>query len=104
MPIDAAPVVGNFDNDPFANGHRTQRQHTFTSLPLCFTLGNSFEPMTDSIAHEVHERIHHPLHQKLVDLRFAATELHDDLLATLTRQVANDERHALEDFADLDHA
>src|SRR5688572_32964945 len=60
--------------------------------------------MADSIAHQVHERIHHSLHEKLVDLRFAATELHNDLLTALTRQVANHERHALEDFSDLDHA
>src|SRR4029079_7961784 len=54
--------------------------------------------------HEVHERIHHPLYQKLVDLRCATAELHDDLLATLARQVSHDERHALEDFTNLDHA
>src|SRR5215213_6617613 len=60
--------------------------------------------MTDRIAHQVHEWIHHPLHQELVDLRFATAELHDDLLTAFTRQVANHERHALKDFTDLDHA
>src|ERR1043165_6597966 len=104
MPIDAAPVVGNLDHDPFADRHRTQRQHTFASLPLCFTLRNSFKPMTDSISHEVHERIHHPLTQKLVNLLFAAAVLHDDLLAALTREIANHEGHAFKDLSDLDHA
>ena len=60
--------------------------------------------MTYGIAHEVHERIHHPLDQKLVDLRFTAAELHDDLLPTLAREVSNHERHAFKAFTNLDHA
>src|ERR1044071_3687867 len=60
--------------------------------------------MTNGIAHEMHQRIHHPLYEKLIDLRLAATELHNYLLAAFTRQITHHERHALEDFADLDHA
>src|SRR5688500_18384013 len=52
----------------------------------------------------MHERIHHPFNQKLVDLRFAAAELHDDLLVALARQIADHKSHAFEDLADLDHA
>ncbi len=60
--------------------------------------------MTDGIAHQVHERIHHPLDQKLIDLRFATAQLHDNLLAALPREVTYDERHAFKDLTDLDHA
>src|SRR5690348_14899327 len=102
--IDAATVIRDLDHDPLAGCGRTQRQQTLAALALRFALGDSFESVTDRVAHEVHQRIHHPLHQKLVDLRFAAAELHDDLLTALTRQIANYKRHTFEDLADLDHA
>src|SRR6185369_15011684 len=60
--------------------------------------------MTDGIAHEMHQRIHHSLDEKLVDLRFAAAKLYDDLLAVLARKVAHHKSHSFKDLADLDHA
>src|SRR5215213_350706 len=72
--------------------------------PAVVALSDSFEPMTNGIAHEVHEWSQHPLDQKLVDLCFAAAELHDDLFAALPREVANHESHTLKGLADLDHA
>src|SRR5262249_31544162 len=66
--------------------------------------GNSLEPVTDGVADEMQQRIHHPLDEKLIDLGFAAAELDEDLLTALTRQIAYHKRHAFEDFANLDHA
>src|SRR5215207_6797874 len=47
--------------------------------------------------------VRHPLDEELVYLRLLPAEFEPNLLAALAREVAYDEPHALEDFADLHH-
>ena len=60
--------------------------------------------MADRIPDEVQDRIHHALDQVLVDLRRLTLQFQRDFLVVFTRQIADHERHAPENFANRHQA
>jgi hypothetical protein len=69
-------------------------------LPAATRSSTGFDAVADRVAHEMENRIHHPLDEELVDLGPLPSQLEAHALAGLARQVADHERHAAEDLAD----
>ena len=102
--IDAAPVVGDFQHHGIPGGRGGQRQRPFFRLVRGPSLRRRLDPVADRVPHQVENGIHHPLDQVFVDLGFLPLEHQPHLRGRVLRQVADDERHAPEDFADGDEA
>src|SRR6185295_6064115 len=98
--IDALTVVFDLDHNHLARGKRAERQLALRRLSSGRTLGYGFKAVADGIANQVQDRVHHPLDQQLVDLRMLSADLQFHVLLIFTRQIANNESHALKDFAD----
>src|SRR5215204_5117810 len=101
--VDAAPVVRDLDQHVVAGGRGAQRESALGRLPRGDALGHRLQPVADGVADEVQQRVHHALDEELVYLGLLPQKFEPDLLAARARQVADDEPHALEDFADLHH-
>src|SRR5260370_28961370 len=60
--------------------------------------------MVDRVADHMHQRVGQLFDHIAVELGVFATQLEADLLALVSRQVAHEARHALEQDADWNHA
>ena len=102
--VDAPPVVGDFHPHDVSGRRGAEDNGAFGTLAGGDALLHGFDAVADRVAHEMEDRIHHPLDQELVDLRALSPQLEPHPLAGLARQIADDERHAAEDLADRDQA
>src|SRR5262249_18059071 len=86
--IDAPSIIDHFNTYSIALRGRAQNKRTFCPLACRCALLGSFESMTDSVAHEVQQRLEDAVHDELVDFRLIAEQLNRDQLAELTCKVA----------------
>ena len=79
--VDAAAVVRDLEHD--ASRRRWPRRASACpprGLPAASALRRRLDAVADGVAHQVQERVHHPLDQELVDLGVLAAELELDRL------------------------
>src|SRR6202035_192499 len=87
--VDAATVVGNFDDDlvPLVIG--VQPDDALRRLPKFLALFSRLDAVTHRVAHEMGERFGDGIENSLVEVGVLSAEIKLDFAAALTRNVAH---------------
>ena len=102
--VEAAAVVGNFDDDVAALVPGRQPDRALCRLAGGDPLGRTFDAVIGAVAHQVGERILDQIEHLTVELGIGAVHRKLDVLAELGAQIAHHARQFLPRIADRLHA
>ena len=102
--VEAAAVVGDFDDDVAAFVPGRQPDRALRRLAGGDPLGRTFDAVIGAVAHQVRERILDQIEHLAVELGIGAAHRKLDVLAELGAQVAHHARQFLPRIADRLHA
>jgi hypothetical protein len=100
LAVDAAPVVGDADQDAARTVFGRKREGAFRVLAAGEALLGRLDAVVDGVADEVGERLAQALDHGLVEFGAFARDFEADMLARAGRKFAQDARHAAEHRAD----
>ena len=101
--IEAAAVVGDFDDDVAALMPGRQADRALLRFAGGKTLGGGFEAVIGAVAHQMGQRVFDQFKHLAVELGLGAVHLELDLLVELGCKIAHDPRQLLPGVADRLH-
>ena len=104
LAVDALAVVDDVDQDLVARLTRRDRQQADLALARLAPVGGGLDAMIDRVADDVGQRIADHFDHFAIELDVTALDIDHDLLAELTRKVADQARDGDEQILDPLHA
>jgi hypothetical protein len=101
--VEAAPVVGDLDDDMAALPRSAQPDRASTRLAGGASLGRALDAVVGAIANQVRQRIFDQLEDLTIELRLGSVRFNADVFTELGRKVTNDPRQPLPCIADRLH-